>query len=99
MRGSSLNGRLRHCASDAVRKLPRQSARETEYVRSKKLLYGLVWRSEFRSEDADPCGVYRYEPNDPEDRSKGYKAIYQYSLKEDFNKFANHEAVHFVEKK
>ena len=66
---------------------------------TKKLLYGLVWRSGFRSEDADPCGVYRYEPNDPADRSKGYKAIYQYSLKENFNKFANHEAVYFVEKK
>lgn len=52
-----------------------------------------------QSEDADPCCVYRYEPVDPADRSKGYKAIYQYSLKEDFNKFANHEAVYFVEKK
>ena len=67
--------------------------------RTKKLLYGLVWRSGFRSEDADPCGVYRYEPVDPADRTKGYKAIYQYSLKEDFNKFSNHEAVYFVEKK
>lgn len=67
--------------------------------KTKNLLYGLVWRNGFRGEDADPCGVYRYEPVDPADRSKGYKAIYQYSLKEDFNKFANHEAVHFVEKK
>ena len=67
--------------------------------KTKNLLYGLVWRNGFRGEDADPCGVYRYEPVDPADRSKGYKAIYQYSLKEDFNKFANHEAVYFVEKK
>lgn len=67
--------------------------------KTKNLLYGLVWRNGFRGEDADPCGVYRYEPVDPADRSKGYKAIYQYSLKEDFNKFSNHEAVYFVEKK
>ncbi len=66
---------------------------------TKKLLYGLVWRSGFRSEDADPCGVYRYEPNDPEDYSKGFKAIYQYSLKDDFKKFAEHDAVYFVDKK
>ena len=66
---------------------------------TRKLLYGLVWRRGFIGEAADPCGVYRYEPNDPEDRSKGYKAIYQHSLKEDLNRFAAHEAVHFVEKK
>ena len=66
---------------------------------TRKLLYGLIWRRDFLGEDADPCGVYRYEPNDPQDRSKGYKAIYQHSLKEDLNRFAAHEAVHFVEKK
>jgi hypothetical protein len=67
--------------------------------KTKKLLYGLTWRSGFRGEDADPCGVYRYEPVDPEDRSKGFKATYLYSLQDDLKRFANSEGVYFVEKK
>ncbi len=67
--------------------------------KTKKLLYGLTWRSGFRSEDADPTAVYRYEPKDPTDLSKGYKATYLYSLKDDFCAFAENENVYFVEKK
>ena len=67
--------------------------------KTKKLLYGLTWRSRYRSEDADPNAVYRFEPNDPQDRSKGFKLIYLYSLKEDFRRFAESEDVYFVEKK
>ena len=67
--------------------------------KTQKLLYGLTWRSGFRGEDADPCGVYRYEPVDPTDRTKGFRAVYQYSLKEDFCRFAEDEATYFVEKK
>ena len=67
--------------------------------KTKKLLYGLIWRSGFRSEDADPCGVYRYERNDPEDPAKGFKVTYLYSLQEDLRRFAQDKKTYFVEKK
>ena len=57
----------------------------------KKLLYGLIWRVCFRGKDADP--------NDPQDRSKGFKKTYLYSLRDNFGRFAENEAVHFEEKK
>lgn len=64
---------------------------------TRQLLYGLVWRPGFRGEDADPAGVYRYQPRDPEDLSKGFQAVYQYSLKEDMARFAESPGVRFIE--
>ena len=64
---------------------------------TRKLLYGLVWRKGFISEDADPNAVFRFKPNDPEDFSKGFERIYLHSLKEDFNRFAQSENTYFVE--
>lgn len=58
---------------------------------TRQLLYGLVWRAGFRGEDADPAGVYRYRLRDPDDFSKGFEAVYMYSLQEDFRRFAESE--------
>lgn len=63
---------------------------------TRRLLYGLVWRAGFRGEDADPNAVYRFEPEDPNDFSKGFRKIYLYSLKEDFCRFAEDEHTCFV---
>ncbi len=63
---------------------------------TRRILYGLVWRPRFVGPGADPCGVYRVEPNDPADFSKGFRRTYLYSLQEDLQRFADDPRTAFV---
>lgn len=63
---------------------------------TRRILYGLVWRSDFLREDADPFAVYEYSQKDPADAAKGVNRILWYSRKEDFQKFVEDEFTYWL---